>query len=104
MLDKLAPSAGEFARDAAEQWIGAFGAAVRDGSANALSELFVADSHWRNLFGISWHFATFSGREALVRELVGRARDAGAIGFAIDTAMLAPRRSVVAGREVIEAV
>ena len=41
-------------------------------SAAELSPLFVADSHWRNLFGISWHFATFSGNATVVAELLAR--------------------------------
>ena len=104
MLDKPAPAAEGTPRDAAERWVRAFGAALLARSERALSGCFVDDSHWRNLFGISWHFATFSGRENLVRELSTRARDAGAADFRIDAAALAPRKAVVAGRDVIEAV
>jgi hypothetical protein len=100
MLDRLSPEALEIA----SEWMGAFGAALARGSADALSELFAPDSHWRNLFGISWHFATFSGRERLVRELTQRASEVGATGFRIDTSALTPRRAGVAGRDVIEAV
>lgn len=104
MLDKSAPAVEETNRDAAERWVEAFDAAVRAGCETALAECFADDGHWRNLFGISWHFATFSGRRVLVRELLARAHDAGARDFAIDAALLAPRRAVVAGRDVIEAV
>jgi putative flavoprotein involved in K+ transport len=100
MLDRLSPDAEEMARE----WIGAFGAAIRDGSAPALAELFVSESHWRNIFGLSWQFATISHVERLVPELLTRAAEAGASEFRIDTAALAPRKSVVAGREVIEAI
>src|SRR5260221_14776635 len=61
MLDKPSPLAEESLGETTERWIAAFGAALANGSARALSELFAADSHWRNLFGVSWHFATFSG-------------------------------------------
>ena len=104
MLDKLTPKAEELAEEIARQWIGAFDAALAGGSESALSALFESDSHWRNLFGISWHFATFSGRPTLCRELLRRARQVGARGFRIDTAALAPRRAAVAGREVVEAI
>src|SRR5690242_12439869 len=104
MLDKAAPPVEETNRDIAERWTAAFDAALKGRGEAALSECFAPDSHWRNLFGITWHFATFSGRETLVRELLSRSRDAGAANFRIDIAMLAPRRSIVAGREVIEAV
>ena len=100
MLDRLNPSA----EDMAKEWIGAFDAALAGGSEIALSELFVSDSHWRNLFGISWHFATFRGHRTLAREMLQRAADARARGFRIDTAALTPRHAVVAGREIIEAV
>ena len=104
MLDRLTPSAEELAGEIAGRWIAALDAAVAGQSESGLSELFAADSHWRNLFGISWHFATFSGRPTLCRELLQRARQVGATRFRIDRAALAPRRAVVAGREVIEAV
>jgi hypothetical protein len=100
MLDRLNPSA----EDTAKEWVGAFDAALAGGSEIALSELFVSDSHWRNLLGISWQFATFSGRRTLAREMLQRAATAGASGFRIDTTALTPRHVVVAGREIIEAV
>jgi hypothetical protein len=100
MLERLSPSAEEMATE----WIDAFGAALAGGPEIALSGLFAPDSHWRNLLGISWHFATFSGSRTLARELLQRAADARASGFRIDTAALAPRHAIIAGREVIEAV
>ncbi len=100
MLDKPEPSA----EAAATQWMAAFAGAMQARSEAALSELLAADSHWRNLFGISWLFATFSGKAAVVRELLRRASEAKAAAFRIEPALLAPRKAVVAGREVIEAV
>jgi putative flavoprotein involved in K+ transport len=100
MLERLASSAEE----AADQWIGAFNLALASGKADALGELFLPDSHWRNIFGISWQLATFSGRETLCKALSRRAAEADAAGFKINTAVLTPRRAVMAGREVIEAV
>src|SRR5258708_26067585 len=104
MLDRRNPPAEEMPREIMEAWIDAFGAALEAQSERALSELFVADSHWRNLFGISWQFATFSGRKTLVEALLQHAAAAGATGFRLDTAALTPRRAEVAGREVIEAI
>jgi cation diffusion facilitator CzcD-associated flavoprotein CzcO len=104
MLDKLTPSAEETAAQTAEQWMRAFSAALSRGDARALSNLFVSDSHWRNLFGISWHFATFSGDVTLAAEMIDRAREVRADGFYIDAKALAPRKSVIAGRDVIEAI
>jgi cation diffusion facilitator CzcD-associated flavoprotein CzcO len=100
MLEKLAPSAEE----TATQWIRAFGLALTNEDEAALAKLFLPDSHWRNLFGISWQLATFSGYENLRYELSRRASEVRASEFRLDTAALAPRRAVVAGREVIEAI
>jgi hypothetical protein len=100
MLDRLNPSA----EDMAKAWIGAFDAALAGGLEIALSELFVADSHWRNLLGIAWGFATFSGNRLIGREMLQRAADTRATGFRIDMAAFAPRHAIVAGREIIEAV
>ena len=54
MLDKLAPKAEEAIRDTAARWVAAFDAALRDRSEAALRDCLAPDSHWRNLFGISW--------------------------------------------------
>src|SRR6195952_4784361 len=104
MLDRPERSAEQTARETTERWTDALNAALAGGQAAALSELFVADSHWRNLFGISWYFATFSGNATVVRELLARAVEVPPTGFRIDPAALAPRHAVVAGRDVIEAV
>jgi putative flavoprotein involved in K+ transport len=103
MLDKLRPSAEETAREAAEGWMDAFGRALARDDERALADLFTPDGYWRNLFGLSWQFATFPG-DTLAKELLQRAREVRAEGFRIDAATLAPRHSVVAGREVIEAI
>src|ERR1700712_4644979 len=104
MLDRPGRSGGEDVRETTEGWIAALNAALAGGQEAALSELFDADSHWRNLFGISWYFATFSGNATVTAELLARSAEARAAGFRIDQAALAPRHAVVAGRDVIEAV
>jgi putative flavoprotein involved in K+ transport len=100
MLDRLSPAAEEMA----SEWIGAFGRALEARSASALSELFVAESHFRNLFGLSWQFSTISGVENVVAELLTRATESHANDFRIDAAALTPGKTVIAGREVIEAI
>lgn len=104
MLDRPGRSGDEGVRETTEGWIAALNAALAGGQAARLSALFEADSHWRNLFGISWYFATFSGNATVVSELLARSTEARASGFRIDEAALAPRHAVVAGRDVIEAV
>ena len=107
MLERLAPSveeAQEIDQEIADQWIGAFNLALAARNADALGNLFLADSHWRNIFGISWQLATFSGREPLCKALIRRAAEVHAADFQVEPSALAPRRAVVAGREVVEAV
>ena len=72
MLDRPGAPLADALRETTERWIDAFNAALAGRSAAGLSALFVADSHWRNLFGISWHFATFSGNATVVAELLAR--------------------------------
>jgi cation diffusion facilitator CzcD-associated flavoprotein CzcO len=100
MLEKLQP----LAEETADRWVRAFDRALASGDDKALAALFLPESHWRNLFGVSWQLATFSGNEILCHELSRRAAEVGASGFRLDTAALAPRRAMVAGREVIEAI
>ena len=104
MLDRPGPSAEQTLRETTEHWIASFSAALSGGQAAALAELFVADCHWRNLFGLSWHFATFSGNAVVTAELRARAAEVGATDFRIDAAVLAPRQAVVAGSDVVEAI
>jgi hypothetical protein len=85
MLEKPAPSAEQ----TATQWVDAFGRALTGGDEAALAKLFLPDSHWRNLFGISWQLATFSGNENLCHELSRRASEVRAGEFRLDTAALA---------------
>ncbi len=100
MLEKIKTSAEAEARS----WIAGFGRSLASGDEAGLGELFLPDSHWRNLCGISWQIATFSGAGKLAGELGRRAREVGATAFDVDAGLLAPRRAVVAGQEVIEAI
>ena len=61
MLDRPGLLPEESYRETTEAWLGAFDAALANRSAAELSQLFVADSHWRNLFGLPGHFAPFPG-------------------------------------------
>ncbi len=72
MLDRPGLPPEESHRETTEAWLAAFRTALERRSAAELSWLFVADSHWRNLFGLSWHFATFSGQRTVAAELLAR--------------------------------
>ena len=71
MLEKIRTSAEAEARS----WIADFSRSLASGDAAALAALFVPDSHWRNLCGISFDIATFSGAGKLADELCRRARE-----------------------------
>jgi putative flavoprotein involved in K+ transport len=94
MLEKIKTSA----EDEVRSWISAFGAALARADASALGRMFQSDSHWRNLCGISWQIATFSGSRKLADELCRRAREVGATGFEIDSQLLLHSGLIEAGR------
>ncbi len=100
MLEKIKTSAEAEARS----WISDFARSLASGDAAALGALFVTDSHWRNLCGFSFDIATFSGAGRLAIELCRRARAVNAEHFEVAAELLMPRRAVVAGQEVIEAI
>ena len=100
MLEKMAPSA----EAVVQEWMRAFDLALASRDQTAVAALFCSDSHWRNLFGISWQLATFSGRDILSREFCRRAAECDAKSFRINAALLMPRPAVMAGQEVIEAI
>lgn len=100
MLEKTVTSA----EDQARAWLSAFGISLARQDEVALSQIFLTDSHWRNLCGISWQIATFSGARNLSTELSRRSREVKASSFELDLALFSPRRSILAGQEVIEAI
>ena len=63
------------ASEQASTWISALAKAIENRDERALGEIFQADSHWRNLSGISWPIATFSGQNRIARELPHRAAE-----------------------------
>ena len=88
----------------ARSWISAFSNSLAREDAAAVSQLFEVDSHWRNLCGISWEMATFTGSQKLAEGLCRRAREVRATRFEVDPGLLYPRTGVLAGRLVIEAI
>lgn len=99
MLDKRAPSAEEQAK----AWIPAFNQTLAAEDEADLRQLFEVEDYWRNLFGPSWQFATFNGRNTVRHALHDCATEVQVTEFVVDSATLAPRISVAADRKVIEA-
>jgi len=100
MLNKVEASA----EDQARTWIAALDRSLSARDGTALATLFVQDCHWRNLCGLSWEIVTISGNDRLCDALLRNAAAANATGFTVASDLLTPRRAVVAGREVIEAI
>ena len=84
-------------------WISEFNRAVAELDAVALAELFAVDSHWRNISGLGWSFATISKRSALTPALIDACQVSGARDFALAVDRHPPRLNMVAGEEVLEA-
>jgi cation diffusion facilitator CzcD-associated flavoprotein CzcO len=100
MLEKVRTSPDSQARS----WISAFSRSIARRDTAALRRIFQADSHWRNLCGLSWQMETVSGAQKLADQLCRCAHEAAATGFEPDSELLPPRTGVVAGQEVIEAI
>lgn len=88
----------------ATDWIAAVDRAIAARDGETLGRLFAADSHWRNICGITWAFATISGGQEVTKALLTQCLSAGARDFALDMERHPPRRNTVAGVEVVEAV
>lgn len=88
----------------AENWLAQFEGALAAPDQARLKTLFHADSHWRDVLALTWHFKTINGLDAISRELaahVGRARPT---AFKIDQHRTAPRNVTRAGTDAIEAI
>lgn len=92
----------EAVRPVATRWLAALNAAVETHAGKPLRALFLPDSHWRNLGGVSWPLTTFSGADRISDELSTRGRDTLAQNFALDDKPFEPRHATIAGRPVIE--
>ncbi len=88
----------------AAQWLGDFEAALGSGNATALSALFAADSHWRDLLAFTWDITPSIGVERIADGLVAAQPAVKARDFAIDPNRTAPRRVRRLGVDVLEAM
>ncbi|OZI49902.1 monooxygenase [Bordetella genomosp. 4] len=85
-------------------WLSTFDAALQAGDAQALAELFLSDSHWRDLFAITWNLTPTNGRDDIVATLLRWRQQARPRNFRIAKGHVAPRRVRRTGLEVIEAI
>ncbi|CUJ65855.1 4-hydroxyacetophenone monooxygenase [Achromobacter xylosoxidans] len=85
-------------------WLSTFDAALKAGDAQALGELFQSDSHWRDLFAITWNLTPTNGRDDIVATLLRWRQQVRPRNFRIAKGHVAPRRVRRTGLEVIEAI
>jgi len=83
-------------------WIQKFNRALSAKSEDALTTLFLDDSHWRNILGLGWTLKTTSSRDSLCKELLTAAIESSARDFVIDNDQLAPQKIERAGQMVTE--
>jgi putative flavoprotein involved in K+ transport len=86
----------------AEEWLARFEQALCDDA--ELAALFHADSHWRDVLGLSWRVMTVNGAESILRELKAHVRRARPTGFRIAPHRAPPRSVARAGTDAIEAI
>lgn len=89
---------------AADAWLARFEDALATPDDGLLTNLFQADSYWRDVLALSWNIQTINGAEAILEELKACAPRAAPCGFAIDPNRRAPRRVMRAGTHAIEAI
>ena len=85
----------------ANHWLARFESALAHGD---VRNLFVQDSHWRDVLALSWEIQTTSGADAIARELKRHAARARPTGFRTDPARTPPRHVTRAGTKCIEAL
>jgi hypothetical protein len=87
-----------------QDWLSEFEDALRAGDRADLEALFVEQSHWRDLFAITWNLTPLNTREVIVSRLLSDQPRAQARGFRIAEGHSPPRRVKRTGMEVIEAI
>ena len=86
----------------ATRWLQTFSQAIGAADPAALSTLFHADSHWRDLIAFTGGVSTLSSGPVIVRALAERAASRKPVSFEIDARYSAPARTTRAGYEIVE--
>ena len=85
-------------------WLSEFEAALKEGDAAKLEKKFLEESHWRDLFALTWNLTPTNSRANIVSTLLRHRESAQAHGFRISEGRAAPRRVRRTGVEVIEGI
>lgn len=91
-------------RAAAEDWLGAFEAALAARDEVRLGALFHDEAQWRDILAFTWHFTPTGGREAVAARLAGAQAEVGAHGFHLPADRRAPKAATRLGIESTEAI
>lgn len=101
MMDTI----GDSLSGTAAEWLAGFEKALSEGSADTLNDLFLPDSHWRDLLALTWHVTTVSEPAKIAAALCAHMTNAAPSNFRLDE-MDAPVRLVMRGgrEDVLEAI
>lgn len=86
------------------RWLANFESALSRGDFAALSEAFAQQSHWRDLFALTWNITPRNGRDEVVSSLLKAQAGAKARDFRLAEGHTPPRRVTRAGENVLEAI
>ncbi|MFB6447859.1 flavin-containing monooxygenase [Bradyrhizobium tunisiense] len=89
---------------AAQAWLDAFERTLNEPDREALQQLFVADSFWRDVLALSWNLQTIAGRDTITQELSRLVPKASPTSFRIAPNRAPPRWVTRAGTSTIEAI
>jgi putative flavoprotein involved in K+ transport len=104
-MNHIAPAASALAEaDAVRHWLGRFEAALQARDRDALTGLFAADSHWRDLLAFTWGITPHMGAAGIAGALCAAQPQVRAHGFRIAEGRTPPRRVKRLGIEVIETI
>jgi putative flavoprotein involved in K+ transport len=100
----LSAALGDSLETVVAGWLASFEAALTSRDASALRDLFVEDSHWRDILAFTWHITPTLGSTEIARKLSDRQAIMKAKGFALAAGRTPPRKVRRVGVEVIEAI
>ena len=99
----LEKSAAHADRTLVQEWLTRFDAALQGSNPAALSALFNADSHWRDMYAFTWTLTPCQGPDAIAALLLDKQPATKAHGFTIAQDRTPPRRVTRTGLDLIEA-
>ena len=89
--------------DRVSEWLSAFEGVLGAQDYPRLSELFVDDSHWRDMGAFTWDLGAVSGLETIEKLMRATVGDVKPSNFELASKRTAPTRVTRNGREVVEA-